>query len=88
MLGQKENRLDFRKIMDERKILLLDLGRCDSVTNRLIGSLVVTGIELAIRIRKNKNLWNLTIDEFAGYVASEGSIKTLFMYSRKAENFD
>ena len=88
MLGQKENRLDFRKIMDERKILLLDLGRCDSVTNRLIGSLVVTGIELAIRIRKNKNLWNLTIDEFAGYVASERSIKTLFMYSRKAENFD
>ncbi|MGB7116093.1 MAG: hypothetical protein WBD56_08105 [Anaerolineales bacterium] len=77
MLGQKENRLDFRKIMDERKFLLLDLGRCDSVTNRLIGSLVVTGIELAIRRRKNKYLWNLTIDEFAGYVASEGSIKTL-----------
>ncbi|MGB6681125.1 MAG: TraM recognition domain-containing protein, partial [Candidatus Bathyarchaeia archaeon] len=77
MLGQKENRLDFRKIMDEGKILLLDLGRCDSETNRLIGSLVVTGIELAMRRRKNQNLWNLTIDEFAGYVANEGSIKTL-----------
>ncbi|MFC2043128.1 type IV secretory system conjugative DNA transfer family protein [Chloroflexota bacterium] len=77
MLGQKENRLDFREIMDKGKILLLDLGHSDSETNRLIGSLVVTGLELAMRRRKNKKLWNLTIDEFAGYVANEGSIKTL-----------
>lgn len=77
MLGQKENRLDFREFMDEGKILLLDLGRSDSETNRLIGSLVVTGLELAMRRRKKQNLWNLTIDEFAGYVANEGSEKTL-----------
>jgi hypothetical protein len=77
MLGQKANHLDFREIMDEGKILLLDLGRSDSETNRLIGSLVVTGLELAMRRRRNRKLWNLTIDEFAGYVANEGSVKTL-----------
>jgi hypothetical protein len=38
MLGQKANHLDFRAIMDEGKILLLDLGRSDGETNRLIGS--------------------------------------------------
>jgi len=77
MLGQKENHLDFREIMDEGKVLLLNLGHSDGETNRLIGSLVVTGLELAMRRRKKRKLWNLTIDEFAGYVANEGSIKTL-----------
>jgi hypothetical protein len=33
----------------EGKILLLDLGRSDGETNRLIGSLVVTGLEMAMR---------------------------------------
>lgn len=77
MLGQPENHLDFCKIMDEGKILILDLGHCDGETNRLIGSLVVTGLELAMRRRRKRYLWNLTIDEFSGYVANEGSTKTL-----------
>ena len=42
MLGQQANHLDFRTIMDEGKILLLDLGHSDGETNRLIRSLVVT----------------------------------------------
>lgn len=77
MLGQKANHLDFRAIMDGQQILILDLGHCDGETNRLIGNLVTTGLELAMRRRKKNNLWNLTIDEFAGYVANEGSVKTL-----------
>jgi len=77
MLGQKANHLDFRAIMDEGKVLLLDLGHSDGETNRLIGSLVVTGLEMAMRRRRNRRLWNLTIDEFARYVANEGSVKTL-----------
>ena len=77
MLGQKENHLNFVKIMDEGKILLLDLGRSDGETNRLIGNLVTTGIERAMRRRSNRRLWPLTIDEFASYVANEGSVKTL-----------
>ena len=49
---------------DEGKILLLDLGRSDGKTNRLIGSLVVTGLELAMRRRRNRYLCNLTIRGF------------------------
>jgi len=77
MLGQKENRLDFREIMDEGKILLVDLGKVDSETNRLLGNLITTGLEREMRRRKNRRLWNLTLDEFANYVANEGSAKTL-----------
>jgi len=33
--------------------------------------------ELAMRRRQNRKLWNLTIHEFDGYVANEGSVKTL-----------
>ncbi len=77
MLGQKENRLDFRSIMDNGRILLLDLGHCDIETGRLIGSLVVVGLEMAMRRRKRSNLWNLVLDEFASYCANEGSEKTL-----------
>jgi len=77
MLGQRENHLDFRAIQDEKKILLVSLGNCDPETRHLIGSLFVTGIELAMRRRRKRNLWNLTIDEFSGYVAQEGSAETL-----------
>lgn len=75
MLGQTKP-LDFAEIMDNSTILLLDLGRSDPETNRLIGSLVVTGLELGMYRRRTRRLWNLTIDEFAGYVAQEGSEMT------------
>lgn len=77
MLGQKQNNLHFRKIMDEGKVLLVDLGKVDTETNRLLGNLITTGFEREMRHRKNRKLWNLTIDEFANYVANEGSTKTL-----------
>ncbi len=47
ILGGRENVLDFRRIMDEGKVLIVDLGRCDPETRRLLGSLIVTGLELA-----------------------------------------
>ena len=50
--GSLSPHLDFRAIMDEGKVLLLDLGHSDSETNRLIGSLVVTSLELAMRRRR------------------------------------
>ena len=37
MLGQPDNRLDLAAIMDEGQILLLDLGKLDDETNRLLG---------------------------------------------------
>jgi len=77
MPGQKENHLNFAKIIDENKILILDLGRSDGETSRLIGNLFTTGIERAMRRRSTSHVWSLVIDEFAGFVANEGSVETL-----------
>ncbi len=87
MPGQKANHLDSRAIMDEGKILLLDLGHSDRETNRLTRRPVVTGWELAMRWRRNWKLSNLTIDEFAGYVANEGAVKTLAHVFSKGRKF-
>ena len=76
MLGQPAT-LDLKQIMDEGKVLLLDLGQLDPETRRLLGSLMVTLIELLMRKRENTTLWPLTIDEFAQFMASEGSVTTL-----------
>src|SRR5690606_26852341 len=53
ILGADENRLNFRQIMDEGKVLLVDLGRCDAETRRLVGSLIVIGLEQGARSRKD-----------------------------------
>jgi hypothetical protein len=76
MLGQRDM-LDLKAVMDEGKILFLDLGQLDPETRRLLGSLLVTLIELIMRKRDRTTLWPLTIDEFAQFMASEGSATTL-----------
>src|SRR5579859_2362765 len=87
MLGQKENRLNFRQILDEKKILLLDLGHCDVETSRLIASLVLTGFEQAMRRRQKNNLYSLVLEEFGSYCANEGSEKTLAHVFSEARKF-
>lgn len=87
MLGQRENHLDLKKIMDEGKILLLNLGHLDTETNRLLGSLVMTSFELAMHRRDTRTLWPLTIDEFAQYMANEGSVTTLAHILSEARKF-
>ena len=82
MLGQHENRLDFRRIMDEGMVLLADLGHCDEESQRLIGNLITTGIEQAVFSRHNlpggdRRPFYLYIDEFQDFSASSGSVKTL-----------
>ncbi|NLF15353.1 MAG: type IV secretion system DNA-binding domain-containing protein [Anaerolineaceae bacterium] len=82
MLGQGENRLPFREIMDGRKVLICDLGRVDGETRRLLGSLIVTGLEQAAFARKDlprgqRHPFFFLIDEFQDYCANEGSVQTL-----------
>jgi len=69
MLGQKENHLNIRQIMDEGKVLLVDLGECDHETKRLFGTLIVTGFEQAALSRarapiETRTPFYLYIDEF------------------------
>jgi hypothetical protein len=82
ILGQRENGLPFRRIMDERRVLICNLGRVDAETRRLLGSLIVTGIEQAALSRKDvppaqRPPFYLFLDEFQDYVAQEGSEQTL-----------
>ncbi len=81
ILGARENSLEFGHIMDSGKVLLVDLGRCDVETRRLLGSLIVTGMEQAARSRKNdttkRRSFHFYIDEFQDFSANEGTAQTL-----------
>jgi hypothetical protein len=80
LLGASVNHLNFRRIMDEGRVLIVDLGRCDGETRRLIGSLVVTGIEQAALTRVDvgqRTPFYLFMDEFQDFCANEGAVKTL-----------
>jgi DNA helicase HerA-like ATPase len=82
MLGQHENRLDFRRILDKGRVLLVDLGHCDEESQRLIGNLVTTGIEQAAFSRHNlpppaRRPFYLYVDEFHDYSAGAVSSRTL-----------
>ncbi len=92
ILGQQENRLDFREIMDEGRVLIADLGRCDGETRRLLGSLIVTGMEQAALSRKDqppeaRRSFYMYIDEFQDFVANEGSALTLSHILSEARKF-
>ncbi len=55
IIGQERSSVDFRKIMDERKILLINLskGRLGEGNANLLGSLLITKIYLAAMSRAN-----------------------------------
>jgi hypothetical protein len=92
LLGASENRLDFRKIMDEGKVLIVNLGHCDGETRRLVGSLVVTGMELAALSRKDADATSrrpfyLFMDEFQDFCSGDGAAKTLAQILSECRKF-
>lgn len=91
LLGASENRLDFRAIMDEGKVLIVDLGNCDGETRRLVGSLVVTGMEMAALSRKDqqgvRRPFYLFLDEFQDFCANDGAAKTLAQILSECRKF-
>ena len=92
VLGQRENRLDLRRIMDEGKVLLVDLGRCDGETRRLLGSLLVTGLEQAAVSRHDmpraeRRPCYTYIDEFQDFAANPGSVKSLAQILSECRKF-
>src|SRR6185503_12482679 len=91
ILGASENRLDFKQIMNEGKVLIVDLGRCDPETRRLVGSLVTTGMEMAAMSRIDevgeRRGFYLFIDEFQDFSANEGAAKTLAQILSECRKF-
>ena len=77
MLGADENRLDFRRILDEGRVLVINLG-CfrDEETQRLLGSLLLTSLEQAAFSRSNqppaaRRPFFCMIDEFPLFCARD-----------------
>jgi type IV secretory pathway TraG/TraD family ATPase VirD4 len=92
MLGQKENKLNIRQIMDEGKVLLVDLGDCDDETKRLFGTLIVTGFEHAAlsraRARKEtRTPYYLYIDEFQDFACNPGAAETFSQMLSQVRKF-
>ncbi len=92
MLGQKENKLNIRQIMDEGKILIADLGDCDDETKRLLGTLVVTGFEQAALSRSRmapnqRRPFYLYIDEFQDFACHPGAAETFSQMLSQVRKF-
>ncbi len=77
IVGQPKSSFDFRKLMDERKIIIMNLskGRVGEVNTNLLGSMLVTKIYLAAMSRADvpaetmRNLppFYLYVDEFQSF---------------------
>ena len=92
IIGSQANGLDLRQIMDRGQVLLCDLGRVDAETRRLLGSLIVTGLEQAAFTRKDTPLarrrpFTFLIDEFQDYCANAGSAQTLSRMLSESRKF-
>jgi hypothetical protein len=92
VLGQRQSHLDLRRIMDEGEVLLADLGHCDGETRRLIGSLLVTGLEQAAVSRQDlppeaRRPCYAYIDEFQDFAANPGSVKSLAQILSECRKF-
>jgi len=88
IIGQKESKLDMRKIMDEGKILLANLskGLIGEMNSSLLGALLVTKLQLAAMSRveykeEERRDFYLYIDEFQNF--STDSFATIFAEARK-----
>ncbi|USN54004.1 MAG: DUF853 family protein [Candidatus Nomurabacteria bacterium] len=88
IIGQPHSGFDFRKIMDEQKILLVNLskGRTGEVNSNLLGLILVTKLQMAAMSRaalpetERKDFY-LYIDEFQNFITP--SIATILSEARK-----
>jgi len=88
IIGQAKSSIDMRKIMDERKILILNLskGRIGEDSSALLGALAITKIYLAAMSRinvpeeKRKDFY-LFVDEFQNFATE--SFANILSESRK-----
>jgi len=88
-LGQPDNWLNFRKIMDEGRAFIVNLGNInDAETRKLIGAIVMVQIEQAALSRTDllpseRTPCTLLVDEWPSFAAQEKTISTVLSQSRK-----
>jgi len=88
ILGQPKGRIDLRQIMDDGKILIVNLikGTVGENASNLLGSLLVTSLQLAAMSRANipeaeRRDFSIVIDEFQNYATP--AIATFLSEARK-----
>ncbi len=89
-LGQTENALDFRRIMDSSQAVIYNLGQVqDPTARRLLGCLISTGYEMAALSRQDvdpsqRPVHHMILDEFAEFSAqTEESLAGILSQTRK-----
>jgi len=88
-LGQPDNWLDFRRIMDEGKALIINLGNVqDADTRRLLGAMLMVQIEQAALSRtdlapQSRRPFTLLVDEWPSIAARDETIGTILSQTRK-----
>ncbi len=88
IIGQSKSSFDMRKIMDEKKILVMNLskGRIGEDNSRLIGAMLITKLYLAAMSRvdvpeKKRQNFYLYVDEFQNFATE--SFKDILSEARK-----
>lgn len=88
IIGQSKSTIDMRKIMDEQKILILDLskGRIGEDNSRLLGALLITKLQLAAMSRvdipeSERKDFYLYVDEFQNFATE--SFASILSEARK-----
>ncbi|MCC7364838.1 MAG: type IV secretion system DNA-binding domain-containing protein [Dehalococcoidia bacterium] len=88
-LGQEDNLLNFRELMDAGVSIIFNLGGLDEDTQRLLGCLITVGFEVAALSRaeipeEQRRQYHLIIDEFSQFSAqSEESLARVLSLARK-----
>jgi hypothetical protein len=88
IVGQPKSTIDLREIMDQRKILLLDLskGKVGEDNSALLGAMIITKLQLAALSRvdvqeEERKDFYLYVDEFQNFVTD--SFATILSEARK-----
>jgi len=88
IVGQPKSTIDLREIMDQRKILIMDLskGKVGEDNSALLGAMLVTKIQLAAMSRtdieeKDRKDFYLYVDEFQNFATE--SFATILSEARK-----
>jgi hypothetical protein len=88
-LGQPENVLDFRKLMDEGRAFIINLGNIqDAETRKLLGAMLMVQIEQAALSRSDllpsqRTPCTLLVDEWPSFAAQERTISHILSQTRK-----
>jgi type IV secretory pathway TraG/TraD family ATPase VirD4 len=85
-LGQPDNWLDFRAIMNSGKSIIISLGGLEDETKRLIGAMLMVAIEQAALSRvdiSQRRPFTLLVDEWGSFAAQDRTIATILSQCRK-----